>query len=181
MDLSVSPGTHTNLQTRTNGRKLLGRCWILARMIRRRTGSFAWIPTVSEACIRAKSDSRLVPSKGRIPVIVDNTKATPFPVFETSAELLYLLREYDTEDAFGFKDELERSQCLQWLFFWHGGVSVSSTCPNGWNKNRNRLLTARQPRVDLFKARWLSSENSRRRKMNVRRYQTLVVIRVRLT
>jgi len=57
---------------------------------------------------------------GRIPVLVDNTKNPPFPVMETSAELLYLQKEYDSEDEFGFKDDLERSECLQWLFFWHG-------------------------------------------------------------
>lgn len=39
---------------------------------------------------------------------------------ETSAELLYLLKFADKNDVFGFKDEVERSQCLQWLFFWHG-------------------------------------------------------------
>lgn len=39
---------------------------------------------------------------------------------ETSAELLYLLKFYDPNDEFGFKDELERSEALQWLFFWHG-------------------------------------------------------------
>jgi glutathione S-transferase len=39
---------------------------------------------------------------------------------ETSAELLYLLKFADKNDEFGFKDELERSECLQWLFFWHG-------------------------------------------------------------
>jgi glutathione S-transferase len=43
---------------------------------------------------------------------------------ETSAELLYLLKEYDSKDVFGFKDELEYSQCLQWLFFWHGSVGI---------------------------------------------------------
>ncbi|KAM3084065.1 hypothetical protein ACMFMG_001827 [Clarireedia jacksonii] len=57
---------------------------------------------------------------GRIPILIDNTKTPPFPVMETSAELLYLLKEYDSKDVFGFKDELERSECLQWLFFWHG-------------------------------------------------------------
>lgn len=57
---------------------------------------------------------------GRIPVLVDNTKNPPFPVMETSAELLYLQKEYDSEDEFGFKDDLERFECLQWLFFWHG-------------------------------------------------------------
>ncbi|KAL8957092.1 MAG: hypothetical protein Q9193_005544 [Seirophora villosa] len=63
---------------------------------------------------------RLNPN-GRIPVIVDNTQSPPFPVMETSAELLYLLKTADKDDIFGFEDELERSQCLQWLFFWHGG------------------------------------------------------------
>jgi Glutathione S-transferase, N-terminal domain len=62
---------------------------------------------------------RLNPN-GRIPVLIDNTQTPPFPVMETSAELLYLLKFSDKEDRFGFKDELERSQCLQWLFFWHG-------------------------------------------------------------
>jgi glutathione S-transferase len=62
---------------------------------------------------------RLNPN-GRIPILIDNTQAPPFPVMETSAELLYLLKFADKEDRFGFKDELERNQCLQWLFFWHG-------------------------------------------------------------
>lgn len=62
---------------------------------------------------------RLNPN-GRIPVIVDHTQNPPFPVMETSAELLYLLKFADKNDEFGFKDELERSQALQWLFFWHG-------------------------------------------------------------
>lgn len=57
---------------------------------------------------------------GRIPVIVDNNRSPPFTVMETSAELLYLLKFADKEDKFGFEDELERSECLQWLFFWHG-------------------------------------------------------------
>ncbi|RQM05796.1 hypothetical protein DH86_00002105 [Scytalidium sp. 3C] len=37
----------------------------------------------------------------------------------TSAELLYLLK-YDKDYKFGFKDELEQSDLIQWLFFWHG-------------------------------------------------------------
>lgn len=57
---------------------------------------------------------------GRIPVIIDNTQSPPFTVMETSAELLYLLKKEDKEDKFGFTNELERSQALQWLFFWHG-------------------------------------------------------------
>lgn len=34
--------------------------------------------------------------------------------------MLYLLKTADKNDTFGFKDELERNQCLQWTFFWHG-------------------------------------------------------------
>jgi glutathione S-transferase len=66
----------------------------------------------------------VIEDKGRIPILIDNTKSPPFPVMEMSAELLYLLKEYDSKDVFGFKDELERSQCLQWLFFWHGSVGI---------------------------------------------------------
>lgn len=62
---------------------------------------------------------RLDPN-GRIPVLVDNSQSPPFPVMETSAEMLYLLKFADKEDKFGFKDEVERNECLQWLFFWHG-------------------------------------------------------------
>lgn len=63
---------------------------------------------------------RLNPN-GRIPTLVDNAQSPPFPVFETSAQLLYLLKEYDNTDEFGFKDEFERNETLQWMFFWHGG------------------------------------------------------------
>ena len=62
---------------------------------------------------------RLNPN-GRIPILIDHTQSPPFPVMETSAELLYLLKFADKNDVFGFEDELERSQALQWLFFWHG-------------------------------------------------------------
>lgn len=41
-------------------------------------------------------------------------------MFETSAELLYLLNTTDKEYKFGFKDQLENSELLQWTFFWHG-------------------------------------------------------------
>jgi glutathione S-transferase len=57
---------------------------------------------------------------GRIPVLIDNTENPPFPVMETSAELFYLLKKYDKDDKFGFQNDLERSECLQWTFFWHG-------------------------------------------------------------
>jgi glutathione S-transferase len=39
---------------------------------------------------------------------------------ETSAQLLYLLNKLDKDNHFGFKDELDQSELVQWLFFWHG-------------------------------------------------------------
>ncbi len=29
-------------------------------------------------------------------------------------------RAYDSKDQFGFENDLERNECLQWVFFWHG-------------------------------------------------------------
>ncbi|KAL1860040.1 hypothetical protein Plec18167_004145 [Paecilomyces lecythidis] len=63
---------------------------------------------------------RLNPN-GRIPTLVDNARSPPFPVIETSAQLLYLIDTYDKQHQFGFADELERNEAIQWLFFWHGG------------------------------------------------------------
>lgn len=39
---------------------------------------------------------------------------------ESSAGLLYLLKDADKEKNFGFEDDLEHNELLQWLFFWHG-------------------------------------------------------------
>ncbi|KAJ6489119.1 glutathione S-transferase, partial [Mycena sanguinolenta] len=64
---------------------------------------------------------RLSPN-GCIPVIVDGTwPGAPFPVFESSAQLLYLVDHFDKDHNFGFVDALEKSDAKQWLFFWHGG------------------------------------------------------------
>jgi glutathione S-transferase len=63
---------------------------------------------------------RLNPN-GRIPVLVDNSQTPAFPIFETSAQLQYLVDLYDKEHKFGFEDKLEQNQALQWTFFWHGG------------------------------------------------------------
>ncbi|KAI0380297.1 glutathione S-transferase [Hypomontagnella monticulosa] len=53
----------------------------------------------------------------------DTTLSPPFPIFETSAQLLYLLQFYDKENRFRFTDEFEKSEALQWLFFWHSSDS----------------------------------------------------------
>ena len=56
---------------------------------------------------------------GRIPVLVDHARED-FPVFETSAILLYLAQLYDKEHKFWFNPATEvneYSEMLQWLFF----------------------------------------------------------------
>ncbi|KAJ5771992.1 hypothetical protein N7520_002521 [Penicillium odoratum] len=58
-------------------------------------------------------------SNGRIPILIDNTSEPPFPVFESSAELLYLLDMVDKDHHFGFSDPKEQSQLIQWLIIWH--------------------------------------------------------------
>jgi glutathione S-transferase len=81
-----------------------------------------WTTSVVDTATNVqKSDwfLRLNPN-GRIPVLVDNTRSPPFAVHESSAELFYLLKVADKQDRFGFADDLERSQALQWTFFWHG-------------------------------------------------------------
>jgi len=81
-----------------------------------------WSTKVIDISTNVQKDEwflRLDPN-GRIPILVDNNQSPPFTVHETSAELLYLEKQYDKEDKFGFKDQFERSQALQWLFFWHG-------------------------------------------------------------
>ena len=47
-----------------------------------------------------------------------------------------LLKFADKNDTFGFKDELERSQALQWTFFWHG----SGAPYQGKNVKRNHTI-----------------------------------------
>jgi glutathione S-transferase len=50
-------------------------------------------------------------SIGLIPVLIDNKRSPPFPVFESSVILIYLLKVADKDDIFGFKDELNQSKC----------------------------------------------------------------------
>lgn len=86
-----------------------------------------------------------VSRKGRIPVLVDNNQSPPFTVMETSAELLYLLKEVDKEDKFGFKDEFERSQSLQWLFFWHGSGAPYQGQTNHFRKAAPEKIPCTSP------------------------------------
>lgn len=64
---------------------------------------------------------------------------------ETSAELLYLLDVADRNHVLGFEDELERSQCLQWLFFWHGGGAPNQGQFNFFNIFAKENVPCRPP------------------------------------
>ncbi|KAI9618994.1 hypothetical protein KEM48_006464 [Puccinia striiformis f. sp. tritici PST-130] len=65
---------------------------------------------------------------GRIPALIDNKckalndSSAPFTVMESAAILLYLAKKVDKNHVFGFEDDLERSEALQWLFFGMAGV-----------------------------------------------------------
>ncbi|KAH6659423.1 hypothetical protein BKA67DRAFT_633865 [Truncatella angustata] len=45
-------------------------------------------------------------------------------VMDSSAILLYIQEHYDSDDHFGFNSAEEKSQVLQWLFFWHAAVPI---------------------------------------------------------
>lgn len=69
---------------------------------------------------------------GRIPAITHEG----FPVFETSAILLYLAQHFDKENAFSrdpVKDPKGYSEELQWLFFAHGGIGPMQGQANHFN------------------------------------------------
>lgn len=116
-EVKNAKGLHLVTQSTPNGQKVQIMLEELAE-----TYGTEWTTTLINISTNEQKKEwflRLNPN-GRIPVLVDNTQSPPFTVMETSAELLYLLKFADKDDKFGFTDELERSECLQWLFFWHG-------------------------------------------------------------
>lgn len=110
-------GLHLLTMSTPNGQKVQ----ILLEELKAAYG-LSWTNTLLSIMTNIQKEDwflRLDPN-GRIPVLVDANQSPPFTVHETSAELLYLLKQYDPKNLFGFPDDLERNQCLQWLFFWHG-------------------------------------------------------------
>lgn len=68
---------------------------------------------------------------GRIPALVDENVKGGHNVFESASILLWLVERYDKEYKFWFKDPLEKSQALSWIFFAHGG-KFSVSWRSGW-------------------------------------------------
>ncbi|PNP43932.1 hypothetical protein TGAMA5MH_04217 [Trichoderma gamsii] len=67
---------------------------------------------------------RLNPN-GRIPVLLDSSETgSAISVMESQAILTYLQENYDQNNVFGFASASERSQVMQWLFFWHSSAPV---------------------------------------------------------
>jgi hypothetical protein len=113
-EVKNAKGLHLITQSTPNGQKVQ----ILLEELAETYGT-QWTTTIINISTNEQKKEwflRLNPN-GRIPVLVDNSESPPFPVMETSAELLYLLKFADKDDKFGFKDDLERNECLQWLFF----------------------------------------------------------------
>jgi len=115
-DVKNAKGVHLVTQSTPNGQKVQ----ILLEELADVYGFEFTTTLINISTNEQKKDwfLRLDPN-GRIPIIIDNNVSPPHPVMETSAELLYLLK-YDPDYHFGFKDELEQSELIQWLFFWHG-------------------------------------------------------------
>ncbi|KAI4869206.1 glutathione S-transferase [Hypoxylon rubiginosum] len=116
-DVKNAKGLHLITQNTPNGQAVQ----ILLEELAETYGT-EWTTTLIDISTNEQKKEwflRLNPN-GRIPVLVDNSQSPPFTVHETSAELFYLLKFADKEDKFGFKDDLERSEALQWTFFWHG-------------------------------------------------------------
>ncbi|KAL7923638.1 glutathione S-transferase [Trichoderma austrokoningii] len=67
---------------------------------------------------------RLNPN-GRIPVLLDSSQTgSAISIMESQAILTYLQENYDQLNEFGFASASERSQVMQWLFFWHSSAPV---------------------------------------------------------
>ncbi|KAL7628547.1 hypothetical protein AAE478_000062 [Parahypoxylon ruwenzoriense] len=116
-DVKGAKGLHLITQNTPNGQAVQ----ILLEELAETYGT-AWTTTLIDISTNEQKKEwflRLNPN-GRIPVLIDNHQSPPFTVHETSAELLYLLSVADKNNKFGFTDELERSEALQWTFFWHG-------------------------------------------------------------
>ena len=117
-EVREAKGLHLLTQSTPNGQKVQ----ILLEELALIYGT-SWTTTLIDISTNEQKKDwylRLNPN-GRIPTIVDNNKSRPFPVMETSAELLYLVEEFDKKGLFSFPGDAEQtSQMLQWLFFWHG-------------------------------------------------------------
>ncbi|KAK6343170.1 hypothetical protein TWF718_008543 [Orbilia javanica] len=113
--IKSSKGLHLITQSTPNGQKVQ----ILLEELKAVYGTKWGTSIINIGTNEQKKDwfLKLNPN-GRIPVIIDNDKS--FSVMETSAELLYLVDREDKDHHFDFADPLEKSQLLQWLYFWHG-------------------------------------------------------------
>ncbi|KAJ4289141.1 hypothetical protein N0V90_011483 [Kalmusia sp. IMI 367209] len=137
-DVKNAKGLHLITQNTPNGQAVQ----IFLEELKDAYGT-EWTTTLIDISTNVqKSDwfLRLDPN-GRIPVLIDNTQSPPFTVHETSAELFYLLKFADKEDKFGFTNDLERNQALQWTFFWHG-----SGAP--YQGNTNHFLRAAPEKIE---------------------------------
>ncbi|KAF1988410.1 glutathione S-transferas-like protein [Aulographum hederae CBS 113979] len=115
-EVTKAKGLHLITQNTPNGQKVQILLEELASVY-----GLEWTTTIIDTSTNEQKKDwflRLNPN-GRIPVLVDNAESSAFPVMETSAELLYLLK-FDKDNHFGFADPLEQNELIQWLFFWHG-------------------------------------------------------------
>ncbi|KAL7781005.1 glutathione S-transferase [Trichoderma afarasin] len=59
-----------------------------------------------------------------MPFTTSQALTTVVSIIESSAILIYLQENYDERNVFGFDSAHEKSQAIQWLFFWHSSAPV---------------------------------------------------------
>ncbi|KAG4429821.1 hypothetical protein IFR05_014692 [Cadophora sp. M221] len=108
----------------------------LKRMSRKKAGSYVSILTVrnngwSHSCGMTVR---------KIPILIDNTLTPPFPVMESTAELLYLQDNFDEKNFFGFSEKREHSEMVQWLLFWQASGQPNQGQSNHFRKSAPKKI-----------------------------------------
>lgn len=80
---------------------------------------------------------------GRIPILIDNTLTPPFPVMESSAEVLYLFDAFDKDKIFGFDNKREHSEAVQWLLFWQASGQPNQGQNNHFSKSAPEKISCK--------------------------------------
>lgn len=129
--LSTEKGLHLLTMPTPNGRKIQTALEELKAIYQT---PFSWTYIDISTNVQKEPWFLALNPNGRIPTLVDNSQAKPFPVMESGAILLYLDQFYDKNKVFGFTDPLEHNQMLQWLFWMNAGLGPMQGQLNHFNR-----------------------------------------------
>ena len=101
----------------------------------------------------------------RIPALVDDNVMVGgigHKVFESASVMLWLVENYDSDYKFWFKDPVERSRAMSWIFFTHGGEFDFVTFP--LLRHLPLVTSPSGPyRFDQIREGWLITDGTRSR------------------